>query len=143
MDIISRVVARYAKRLNRAEFDKLMQWIGPKAYAVHKDFPRGLRKFDTETRVFKFNIDPEDFLAISIDEAIPLLQEGTPISEIANPKAYRAMKELLGALKKRRIRYKIVKMRWREGGSYIQAELPKPKVPKPPPPGSVDPRTWI
>ena len=52
-----RVVNRYleARELSDREFDQLMKWLGPRAHAAHKKYPRGRRYFNTHTRVFSYN----------------------------------------------------------------------------------------
>jgi len=139
MNLASKVAARYAKILSDAEFTKLMKWLGPKALKAHMAFPRGRREFDTDTRDFIFNISPRDYLTVPVADAKRMMRDGTPLRDIVNPKAYAAMKDVLETLRNRRLRFKMVKAPWDHGGSYILAEMPRPKTD----PGKVDPRTWM
>jgi hypothetical protein len=131
MTAAQRVAARYAKQIKGAEFGQLMQWLGPKAYAAYRKFPDGMRSFDTNSRVFQFNIDPKDYLNYGINEAKRMMAEGAMLQEVVNPVAYRAMKDVIEALRKRHIRFEMVKVPWTEGGSFIEATFPKPKRPAP------------
>jgi hypothetical protein len=146
--IARRVALRYARLLSRKEFDKLMEWFGPKAMAAHRKFPSGHREFDTRTRVMTYNIAPDDYLKVDVDKAKAMMSEGAQLMDVVNPEAYRAMKDVLEALRKRHIKFKMVNVSWAQGGSYIEAVLPKPQAKEPqqqtlPGPGEVDPRTWI
>ncbi len=132
MTVAQRVAARYAKEVNYRDFSRLMQWLGPKAYAAHKKFPDGFRFFDTTTREFRFNIDPKDYLSYDIEEAKRMMAEGAMLQEVVNPVAYRAMKDVIEALRKRNIQFNMTKVPWTEGGSYITATFPKPNSSKAP-----------
>lgn len=124
-----RIVLRYAKYLSNVEFDQLMKWLGPKAYEAHQKFPKGVRFFNTTSRVFKFNITPEDYLKFSISETKEMLAGGATIKDIVNPVAYKAMEGVFNTLRKRKIPYKLVKVPLTDGGSYIQAKMPQKKEP--------------
>jgi hypothetical protein len=142
--LAQKVALRYAKLLAKAEFAQLIQWLSPKAAAAHKQFPRGRREFDTRTRVLRYNIAPVDYLRVPVEEAKAMMREGDQLMDVVNPKAYRAMKDVLEALRKRRIKFKMVKTPWDHGGSYIEAIMPSPKGQAAPEPAAeVDPRTWM
>ena len=142
--LAQKLALRYAKMLAKAEFDQLMGWLGPKALATHKKFPRGRREFDTNTRDLTFNIAPSDYLRVPVEEAKAMMRAGDQLQDVVNTEAYRAMKDMLETLRKRRIRFKMVKAPWDHGGSYILAELPMPKGQSAPEPAAeVDPRTWM
>ena len=140
--LAQKVALRYARLLAEAEFTKLMKWMGPKALAAHKKFPRGRREFDTRTRVFRFNIAPEDYLTVPVEEAKARMREGEGFLDVVNEEAYHAVMSVLDALRKRRIKFKMVKVPWDRGGSYAEAVLPMPKGQSAPEP-EVDPRTWM
>lgn len=138
-----KVAQRYARQLNDAEFTKLMKWLGPKAFKAHQKFPNGQRYFDLRTRVFRYNIDPTDYLNYNIEQAKAMMAEGSQLRDVVNPEAYRAMKGVLETLRRRRIKFKMINVSWAAGGSYIEATMPKPEAQPMPEPGKVDPRTWM
>src|SRR4051812_33149135 len=108
--------------LNDADFTKLVTWLGPKALRTLRKYPDGQRYFNTETRVFRFNIDPHDYFQITPGE----VGVREPKIERTIPEAYRAMRDVIEALRARKIHYQIVRVSWAAGGSYIEAILPRP-----------------
>ena len=132
LGLAKKVAIRFAAELRKDEFDQLMLWIGPKAHKAHRKFPDGKREFDTRTRVFRFNIDPKDYLRYDLDEALGRMRGGETLADVVNPEAYEAMRGVLADMKKRRLKLEMIKVPWRNGGSFIQAVLPKPKRPEEP-----------
>jgi hypothetical protein len=124
---VERVIRKYARELSSREFETLMRWLGPKAYTAHKQYPEGRRYFDTRTRVFAFNISPEDYLAYDIDTARRMMDGGAKLRDVVNPRAYAAMRDVIGELKKRNVKFRLEKRAWTKGGSFIVAKLPEPK----------------
>lgn len=109
--------------LNESDFTQLVEWLGPKALRTHKRYPRGHRYFNTDTRIFQFNIDPSDYFMIEpgIEGVSPPKVKGTV------PEAYRAMRDVIKTLRARKIRFRIIRVSWESGGSYIEATFPHPK----------------
>lgn len=106
--------------LNAADFDKLMRWVGRSAHAAHRKYPRGQRFFDPTTRIFRFNIDPNDYFHIV--PGVPGVSP--PRAERAIPEAYRAMRAVMDALTAKKIKFKVIRISWGAGGSYVQATFP-------------------
>ncbi len=129
MDLAKKVAFRFARELRKDEFDKLVQWIGPKAHSAHRKFPRGRRVFDTRTRIFLFNIDPADYLRYNIEAAKAKMQQGATLADVVNPEAYAAMRGVLEDMKRRRFKFRMVNVSWADGGSYVEAILPRPQKP--------------
>lgn len=121
MDLAQKVAERFARTLSDSEYTKLVAWLGPKALAAHRKYPRGLRSFDDDTRKFVFNIDPQDYF--EIEPGVEYKRAPRPTGVI--PEAYKAMQDVLTTLRARRIKHRVVKVSWEAGGSYIEALFPE------------------
>ncbi len=106
--------------LGDKDFTRLMSWLGPAALQTHRTYPRGQRYFDTESRTFRFNIDPNDYFQITpgVEGVSPPKIEGVVRA------AYLAMQTVIKATKKKSVKSRIVRISAAGGGSYIEAIFP-------------------